>query len=197
MRPVIVVLAIILSIVSVPAGSYRPQAGDIVFQSLPHHELVDTIEGVSKSTLSHCGIVVEKDGGWYVLEALGKVGYAPLKKWTDRGRKRKYLVCRFKQTTQIDRLKFIEAAKLYLDRNYDFHYAFKNEEIYCSELAFLAYKDVTGKNLGVVRKLGDMNWQPHEKFIRSMENGELPLDREMITPVDLSKADDLEVVFNK
>src|SRR4051794_6901417 len=53
------------------AGSYAPREGDLVFQSLPHNPLVDAIEGVSKSPLSHCGIVVKQGDQWYVLEALG------------------------------------------------------------------------------------------------------------------------------
>ncbi len=197
MRPAIVTFAILLSIISVRGERYRPLEGGIVFQSLPHNDLVDSIEGVSQSPLSHCGIVVRKDGNWFVLEALGTVGYAPLSQWTVRGRERHFLACRFKASAHVDIAKFLEAAKAYTGRNYDLHYAFENEEIYCSELPFLAYRETTGKSLGIVRRLGDMNWRPHEKFIRSMENGKLPLDREMITPVDLSKADDLEVVFKK
>lgn len=197
MKPTLVLFTLLLSLLSVSAAVYKPQAGDIIFQSLPHNPLVDSIEGVSQSPLSHCGVVVEKEGQWYVLEALGKVSYAPLDQWTRRGRKHQFLACRFKKSAHLDTAKFVAAAAAYTGRNYDFHYAFGNEEIYCSELPFLAYKDVTGKSLGQVRKLGEMNWRPHEKFIRSMENGALPLDREMITPVDLSKADDLDVVYKK
>ena len=47
---------------------------------------------------------------------------------------------------------------------------------------------------GVVR-LGDLNWQGAESFIRSMERGKLPLERELITPVGLTKGDDLVRVF--
>jgi hypothetical protein len=39
--------------------------------------------------------------------------------------------------------------------------------------------------------LKELNWRPHEDFIRTLEGGGLPLDREIITPVDLSRAPEL------
>ena len=195
MKQILFCLLLLLAISEARAASYAPREGDLVFQSLPHNSLVDAIEGVSNSRLSHCGIVVKLDDKWYVLEAIGKVIYTPLAKWESRGRKRAFSVSRFNAHTAIDIPKFIEAAKAYLGKDYDFHYAFDNDEIYCSELPFLAYKAVTGKPLGQVRKLGEMNWKPHEAFIRSVENGNLPLERPMITPVDLSKASELETIY--
>jgi hypothetical protein len=40
---------------------YAPQEGDIIFQSLPHHELVDAIEGATRSPWSHCGVVMREN----------------------------------------------------------------------------------------------------------------------------------------
>jgi hypothetical protein len=197
MKPNLVWILFLLAISRGLSASYSPKQGDLVFQSLPHNSLVDAIEGVSKSPLSHCGIVVQLDGKWFVLEALGKVIYTPLDRWEARGRKRAFSVSRFNAHNSIDISKFIESAKTYLGKDYDFHYAFDNDDIYCSELPFLAFKAVTGKPLGQVRKLGEMNWKPHEAFIRSVEKGNLPLERTMITPVDLSKAPELETIYNQ
>ena len=47
-----------------------------------------------------------------------------------------------------------------------------------------------------MERLGDLNWQPHEAFIRSIE-GYVPKDREMITPQSLSAAPELMQVFSK
>jgi hypothetical protein len=56
-----------------------PREGDVVFQSLPHGDLVDAIEGISQSPFSHCGVVVRgADGGWRVIEAIGDVHETPL-----------------------------------------------------------------------------------------------------------------------
>ena len=38
--------------------TYQPREGDILFQSLPHGELVDAIEGIAESNRSHCGVLM-------------------------------------------------------------------------------------------------------------------------------------------
>ncbi len=45
-----------------------------------------------------------------------------------------------------------------------------------------------------MERLGELNWQPHEAFIRSIE-GYVPKDREMITPQSLSEAKELAHVY--
>lgn len=78
----------------------------------------------------------------------------------------------------------------------DIHDSFDDERIYCSELIFKAVKTATGVQLGKVQKLGELNWEPHEAFIRSIE-GYVPNEREMITPQSLSEAKELTLVFSK
>lgn len=63
------------------------EEGDVLFQSLPHGDLVDAIEGVTKSEWSHCGILVKRDKHWFVAEAIGEVRYTPLYLWIVRGRR--------------------------------------------------------------------------------------------------------------
>ena len=70
-----------------------------------------------------------------------------------------------------------------------------DEKIYCSELLYKAVRDATGTKLGQIRKLGELKWQPHETVIRHIENGGLPLGREMITPRDFSEAPELREIF--
>ncbi len=89
----------------------------------------------------------------------------------------------------------IAAAERYEGRPYDIHYDLDDEKIYCSELLFKAVCDATGKKLGRIRRLGELNWRPYEGVIRSIENGGLPLEREMITPRDFSEAPELREVF--
>ena len=52
---------------------YHPADGDIVFQSLPHGEMVDAIEGATNSPWSHCGVVVYEHHCWFVAEAIVNV----------------------------------------------------------------------------------------------------------------------------
>ncbi len=53
---------------------YAPREGDVVFQSLPHGDLVDAIEGITHSPYSHCGVVLrDAKGQWVVIESIFNV----------------------------------------------------------------------------------------------------------------------------
>ncbi len=65
---------------------YHPVDGDVVFQSLPHGEVVDAIEGITGSPWSHCGVVVYEHHCWFVTEAIDKVRKTFLPLWIMRGR---------------------------------------------------------------------------------------------------------------
>lgn len=71
---------------------------------------------------------------------------------------------------------------------YDLNYDPDDDKIYCSELVYKVYERELNINIGQWERLGDLNWKPKEDFIRKMENGNLPLDRMMITPVGLTKS---------
>ncbi|MCE9603608.1 MAG: hypothetical protein K8U03_01755 [Planctomycetia bacterium] len=181
-----------------PRGDYEPRVGDILFQSLPHNALVDAIEGASKSPYSHCGIVADKGGAWVVIEATGPVVVETrLDPWIYNGRGNRFAVYRFdeKYSPKIDAV--VQAARKQLGKPYDIHYEFDDEKIYCSELIFKAFRDVTGEELGTIRKLGELDWKPHEAVIRQIERGGLPLERPMITPHDVSIAKQLQLHYRK
>jgi hypothetical protein len=176
---------------------YEPQEGDVVFQSLPYGPVVWAIEGVTKSPYSHCGIVARRDSQWVVYEALGKVRVTPLKEFLYRGRGGGFVVYRLRDDHREHVPETIRCCEKYLGRPYDIRYRLDDEKIYCSELIWKAYRDATnGQQLGALRKFGEMNWQPYETLIKQVEGGEVPIDREMITPVELARARQLEPVFS-
>ncbi len=175
--------------------SYSPQEGDILFQSLPHSRLVNAIEGVSESPYSHCGIVAKEDGAWVVYEAFHQVEVTPLKEFLFRGRNQGFAVYRLKEKYRQHIPDTLRNAKKYLGRPYDVRYRMDDECIYCSELIYKAYRDSTGEELGSLARLGDLPWRPHEKTIIHFEGGPVPLDREIVTPKQMSLADQLELVF--
>lgn len=176
--------------------AYRPQEGDIVFQSLPEGPLVDAIEGITDSPFSHCGVVIKNhEGDWVVSEAIGEVRETPLHLWVVRGRGARLDVWRWREMTTRDPQALKAALTTYLGRPYDFRYAPDDGAIYCSELVFKAYRQAYGVEFGAWEKLGELDWRPHEAFIREMENGALPLDRPMITPVGLTRSPLLEKIY--
>jgi hypothetical protein len=174
---------------------YEPREGDVLFQSLPHGELVDAIEGITNSEWSHCGVVMRKGNSWVVVEAIGQVRQTPLPLWVPRGRGGRFVAYRVNGTVGSDHSRLQKALDHFMGRPYDFRYAPGDSEIYCSELVFKAYRDAYGKELGEWQRLGDLNWKPFQSFIRKMEAGGLPLSRPMITPVALTKSALLSRVY--
>ncbi len=172
---------------------YEPREGDIIFQSLPHMELVDAIEGATQSPWSHCGIVMKENDRWVVYEAGRQVCITPLSIWVLRGRDFHYSVYRCKDTQIIDTEKLRTELKSYLGRPYDIHYAPEDNEIYCSELVYKAYDRALGIQIGQWQTLESLDWKPFEPFILKLE-GHVPLDREMITPVELTRSPVLECI---
>lgn len=176
---------------------YAPQEGDIIFQSLPHTELVDAIEGITQSPFSHCGVVLRKGGDWVVIEAIEDVRETPLFKWLQRGRHAGFSVYRLmtKYATSIP--KFKNQLYIFLGKPYDYRYDMSDQEIYCSELIYKAFLKTTGEEMGELKRLDNLNWKPYTDYIRAIEGGNLPLDRLMITPIDLSRAPQLKEILRK
>lgn len=166
------------------------QEGDILFQSLPHGDLVNSIEGVSQSEWSHCGILVKQEGEWMVAESIQDVRHTPLAQWVLRGRGCKVHTYRVKDLPENHpdyRTKLAAGISEHLGKPYDINYAPGDDLIYCSELVYKVYDRELGIQIGDWQKLGDLNWEPHQEYIKELE-GSLPLDREMITPVQLTRS---------
>lgn len=176
------------------AEDYEPQVGDIYFQSLLPSALVEAIEGVTESPYSHCGILNQVDGKWVIHEAIGPVRAVPLTTWIMQGVAQDYDVYRLKPEYRDRIEELLAATEPYMGRPYDIQYDFDDEKIYCSELIFKAFRSVYGEDLGKVVTLGELNWKPHEAFIRHIDPS-LPLQRKMITPRHLAEAVQLEQVF--
>lgn len=174
---------------------YEPKEGDVVFQSLPHHALIDAIEGATHSPYSHCGIVGKEDGGWYVYEAFRGVERTSLRTWCGRGRDGAFAVFRLREEYQPKVPEILRHVREYLGRPYDLHYRMDDEKIYCSELVYKAFLKATGKPLGKTVRFGELDWKPYRKTVESIEQGPAPVDREMITPRHLSEADALQLVY--
>ena len=175
-------------------SGYEPQTGDIVFQSLPRNELINTIEGATHSPYSHCGVVLNRDGKWVVIQALGTVKYTSLYKWVCQGRWGSFVAYRLKPHLRHTIPSFVKELEKFAGLAYDFHYEMGDDAIYCSELIYKAYKKATGEELGRLVKLGDLDWQPFAEVITKYE-GKLPLERIMITPKRPSEAPQLERSF--
>ncbi len=178
------------------AGEYVPAHGDVAFQTLEPGPLVQAIETVSLSHFSHCGIVVHRKDGIFVLEAMGSVHFTPWKEWVAQGVGGHVEVYSPKNLKGEQLDQFVDAAKKFLDLPYDYHYKMDDESIYCSELVYKGFKNAFGKEPVAPQKLKDLNWKASVAFIMVWEMGSLPLEREIITPVALTRSPEFQKVYS-
>lgn len=114
--------------------------GDIVFQ-ISKSKQSPLVQYATLSPWSHCGIVVEKKGQFYVLEASNVVKLTPIDTWCKKG-KFEYV----KKVRILDEDVKIKYDK-YLGIPYDLQFKFNNGKYYCSELVYEIYKNQLGIEL--------------------------------------------------
>jgi Permuted papain-like amidase enzyme, YaeF/YiiX, C92 family len=174
---------------------YDKKPGDVLFQSLAPNPVANMIEGSTGSRYSHCGILCKDNDNWYVVEAIGPVKLTPYWSWINRGYGKQFDAYRLQDIAGRE-ADFIAAAKIFLGKNYDHHYKMDDDEIYCSELVYKAYHTTFHDTIGKIQYLKDLNWKPYEKLIEQIENGPVPLERDMITPKSISESPKLVLVYN-
>lgn len=145
-------IIVLLCLVSVISCS-RPKTsalkeGDIVFQTSKSTQSKYIILA-TKSQWSHCGIIIEKPDGLYVLEAISTVSVTPYQQWVKKGRGKRVSVKRY--TDEPVKIKYSK----YLGKPYDLAFKFDNGKWYCSELVYDIYKRQLGVELCEPRPVSD------------------------------------------
>lgn len=176
---------------------YKPKEGDIILldDPPPVPGIREFIQGITMSWVTHCVIVKKAGSEFDVIEAIEPTRITPLEELLERANG-KYTVLRVNKGTKQKGLKiqkFIESAESYLGSHYDFSFKFNNDEIYCSELIYLAWKDATGQEIIEPKKIEELNYQP---FIPVLDILGLTLDQEVIIP-DLSSSKYFTIVYQK
>jgi hypothetical protein len=175
-----------------PRGDFRE--GDVLFQHFDT-QLCDMIRDVTESQLTHCGLVVFRDGKPFVLEAKSPaVSYVPLDRWFTQGWKGYYAHYRPKGVSRRRIREVVKAAGALVGKTYDLQYQLSDEKIYCSELVYKGFLRGAKMEIGRPQKLGDLKWQTHEGFIRLLAGGGLPLERMIVTPVSVASSSHLNLI---
>ncbi len=149
--------------------------GDIVFQTSTSKQS-PLIALATGSVYTHCGIIIEKADGLYVLEAVGPVKLTPFEQWKDRG-----LFNHVKSRRVIDKPVKIRYNK-YLGQPYDWSFKFNNGKMYCSELVYEIYKEQFGITLAQPKKVKEYNIIGMSKVLKKRHIDENQL---VISPYDL------------
>ncbi len=149
--------------------------GDIVFQTSKSQQ-APFIIAATDSKWSHCGIIIEKADGLYVLEAISTVSLTPYQQWVERGRGKRVGVKRY--TEEPVKIKYSR----YLGKPYDLAFKFGNSKWYCSELVYDIYKRQLGVELCKPRPVSDYNLHGLEK---QLSKRGISKDQLVVAPSDL------------
>ena len=144
------ILGIILFILALPFSSMvvetmtaqtdpikEVREGDVIFQTSQSQQS-PLIQIATRSKISHCGIIVMKNGKPYVLETLKTLVVTPLDKFIARGEGGKYWLKR--SNKKNIKIKYGS----YLGKPYDLAFKFDNGKFYCSELIYDMFKNQLG-----------------------------------------------------
>lgn len=166
--------------------------GDVIFQTSQSQQS-PLIQIATRSNISHCGIIVMKNGKPYVLETLKTLTLIPLDKFIVRGKGGKYWLKRFKK----ENIKIKYGS--YLGKPYDLAFKFDNGKFYCSELVYDIYKNQLGMELCEPKKVEEYLILGTDKLPvikKAMKKRGITKKQYAVAPVDIFKSDYLENITN-
>lgn len=175
------------------------QNGDLIFHASLSNQS-KAIQLATHSEWSHCGIIYEKDGKYFVYEAVQPVKLTPLDKWIARGEGQRYVVKRLKNAatvlTPATLHKMKSAGEQYAGKNYDIYFGWSDERIYCSELIWKIYKEATGLELGALEQLKDFDLsnQVVQAKMKERYGENIPMDEKVISPAAVFESELLVTV---
>jgi len=181
------------------------QSGDIIFQTAltSQHQIIRI---ATKSKYSHCGIIYEKDGIFYVYEAAQPVKITPLNQWIAKGEHGSYTLKRLKNADKIltpqALAKIAAECEKHLGKDHDFISQWSDEKMYSSEYVWKVFDRALGIQLGELQKIGDfdleslLNIAQAQAILESLFGGinNIPLDETIISPVAICNSDLLETI---
>ena len=188
-RIIVFTLLLLLVLVGVQSFKQRPapaasalKEGDIVFQTSTTQQ-APLIIAATHSPWSHCGIIIEKTDGLYVLEAISTVSLTPYQQWVERGMGKRVGMKRY--TEEPVKIKY----RKYLGKPYDLAFKFDNGKWYCSELVYDIYKRQLGVELCAPRPVSDYVISGLDKVLtkRGIDKNQL-----VVAPSDLYDSQQLE-----
>lgn len=194
MKKTFMMLGIILLLIALPFGSMVTESlssqtepikdireGDVIFQTSQSQQS-PLIQIATQSTISHCGIIIIKDGKPYVLETLKTLVLTPLDKFIARGKNGKYWLKR----SNKENIKIKYGS--YLGKPYDLAFKFDNDKFYCSELIYDIYKNQLGIELCEPKKVSDyliLGTGKIPQIEKAMKKRGIAKDQYAVAPVDV------------
>ena len=174
---------------------YALQNGDIVFQETGSQQ-GKAVKAATNSRWTHVGMVFFRDSKPMVIEAVQPVRITTLANFISRSPESFYAM-RLKNADQVITPESIRKAEKYcntqLGKNYDSRFQWSDEEIYCSELVWKAYKEASGIELCKPRAFSTYNLKhPTVQRIIKQRYGsmsKLPMNELCAAPSDLAQSE--------
>ena len=164
--------------------------GDVIFQTSKSQQS-PLIQIATRSKITHCGIIVMKNGKPYVLETLKTLVLTPLDKFIARGVDSKYWLKR--SNKENIKIKYDS----YLSKPYDLAFKFNNGKFYCSELVYDIYKNQLGIELCEPKKVSTYLILGADKLPaikKAMEKRGITQNQYAVAPVDIFESKYLESI---
>jgi hypothetical protein len=127
-------------------SSFELKQGDLLFQNTGAGEVDNAIKDVTATATAknytHVGMAMQKNGEWYILEAIPEVGVTltPKKRFLSRNKnkfnKSRTTVARLNNNYQPHISKAIEYGLERIKRPYDDIFLWNDDSYYCSELIY-------------------------------------------------------------
>ena len=204
MKKIFIILAIMVVAVALPyspmlfelaTAQSQPireivKEGDVIFQTTQSRQS-PLIQLATRSKISHCGIVVMRNGKPYVLETLSTLKLTPLDKFVARSKGGKYWLKR--SDKENIKIKYDH----YLGKSYDVAFRLDNDIYYCSELVYDIYKKQLGIELCKPKKIDDYLILCTEKLPiikKEMQRRGIKKEEYAVAPVDVFRSDKLRRV---
>ncbi|KAA9332472.1 YiiX family permuted papain-like enzyme [Hymenobacter busanensis] len=182
--------------------SLKLREGDLIFHTSQSAQS-RAIQLATHSPYSHCGLLFRQGGEWQVLEAVQPVGITPLEVWIARGQGKYFVVKRLRdaETVLTPRTlrRLLRAGHRYRGRPYDPYFGWSDKRMYCSELLWKVYYGTTGRRLGRLQKLRelDLSHPAVQRKMRERYGNRLPLDEPLISPAQMFNSPELVTVMTR
>ncbi|WDF65134.1 YiiX family permuted papain-like enzyme [Flavobacterium sp. KACC 22763] len=174
--------------------------GDLIFQTSESKQC-EAVRIATNSKFSHCGIIYDINGNWFVFEAVQPVKLTPLEDWIKHGKDSKYVVKRLKDDSILNPQilqKMKDYSQQFDGKEYDAYFEWTDNRIYCSELIWKIYKNAAGIELSKLRELKDFNLQDPrvQKILKERYGNNIPLEEKVVAPSDIANSNILKTVVD-
>lgn len=173
--------------------------GDMIFQTSQSGQSL-AIQYATHSKYTHCGLLFNDYGKWYVYEAVGPVRKILFNDWIKMGDSSYYVVRRLAKSdsvmTTANVAKMRASCNKRMGTGYDYWFGWNDSLIYCSELVWKAYNESTGLEVGHPKPMKEYDLT-HPLVVQTMNQRygtEIPYEELMISPGDVFDSELLTTV---